>query len=141
MRCRHSHEYTCSLDERGECNNAAPLQTPPGKSNNAIGHAILSVPPPADDHASFHGDAAFSSLEDGPGHRSRMMRIFHARIFTGVDFFGFKRIYWIRGNERFFFFVVVYFYTFYIFRRLDFWKKKNFSVERPVVRRVPSELG
>lgn len=120
MRCRHSHEYTCSLDERGECNNTAPLQTPPGKS-----HAILSVPPPADDHASFHGDAAFSSLEDGPGHRSRMMRIFHARIFTGVDFFGFKRIYWIRGNESFFFFfVVVYFYTFYIFRRLDFWKKK-----------------
>lgn len=126
MRCRHSHEYTCSLDERGECNNAAPLQTPPGKSNNAIGHAILSVPPPADDHASFHGDAAFSSLEDGPGHRSRMMRIFHARIFTGVDFFGFKRIYWIRGNERFFFFCsCIFLYILYI-SSLGFLEKKKF---------------
>lgn len=119
MRCRHSHEYTCSLDERGECNNTAPLQTPPGKS-----HAILSVPPPADDHASFHGDAAFSSLEDGPGHRSRMMRIFHARIFTGSIFLDLKEFIGFEETRDFFFFVVVYFYTFYIFRRLDFWKKK-----------------
>lgn len=90
-------------------------------------------PPPADHHASFHGDAAFSSLEDGPGHRSRMC---DADFLQGSIFLDLKGFI---GFEGFLFFVVVYFYIFLYISSLGSWisgttkkKKKNFSVERPV---------
>lgn len=134
MRCRHSHEYTCSLGTgwKGRVQQCRATANTAGEKQQCHRPSSL-FPPPADHHASFHGDAAFSSLEDGPGHRSRMC---DADFLQGSIFLDLKGFI---GFERFLFFVVVYFYIFLYISSLGSWisgttkkKKKNFSVERPV---------